>query len=193
MSDLASRRPVMPAANKQSRPAGHQKASKPQDPPRRQPTRPTYLASLAAPYQLCAPSGTAAPRALPTMPLSRRLNPHSAANSAQAVQSNPVYKRSQPDHPRQLASRHATSYKPLDSGLAQERALLEAGRIDGASTFNGASDPVPERPDQADRERTAESRASLREGSSKSVVVDGLQGPHAADQRGGLPSADHDR
>jgi hypothetical protein len=106
----------MPAVNDQPCPVGPSETFKTS---RLSPksTNATDLAVFAhAPRHFCAPFGRATskpprqttPRSVPTIPI--------AESPEQAVQSNPVYKRSLPNHPRQLASCHATSYKPPDSG-----------------------------------------------------------------------------
>ena len=73
-----------------------------------------------------------------------------AETPEQAVQSNLVYRRSLPSRPRQLASCHATSYKPPDSGFApsgaprndggtkrQKRNTSSAGRKAGSRARRG--------------------------------------------------------
>src|SRR3954452_13592367 len=77
---------------------------------------------------------------------------------------------------------------------AQDCPLPEARRPDRTGALHSASDPVPERTDQAERESRAEPfRPPVREGRAQSTLADGLQGPHAACRRKALPSAHHGR
>jgi hypothetical protein len=129
----------MPAVNDQPCPVGPSETFKTS---RLSPksTNATDLAVFAhAPRHFCAPFGRATskpprqttPRSVPTIPI--------AESPEQAVQSNPVYKRSLPNHPRQLASCHATSYKPPDSGFAEPIIGRAFARPVGARNDDGWS------------------------------------------------------